>query len=96
MIDQKKSLAKEKSPACEKFPEILHNGSKNHNSSLASLARQTGDFCFRHCSEFLTGNFSDAGLFLKEKIKLYSELKYTYNNQFKFILDTTAWIINSH
>ena len=54
-----------------------------------SLARQTGDFCFRHCSEFLTGNFSHAGLFLKEKIKFYSEPNYAYNNQFKFILDTT-------
>ena len=46
------------------------------NSSIASLARQTGDFYFRHFSEFLNGNFSHAGLFLNEKIKFYSEPYY--------------------
>ncbi|HMS33902.1 MAG TPA: hypothetical protein PKC91_07440, partial [Ignavibacteria bacterium] len=64
-------LGKEKSPAGEKLPEILHNGCKNHNSSRApissGLARQTSDFCLRHCSEFLNGNFSQAGLFLKKQ-----------------------------
>jgi len=49
LIDQNKSLAKEKSPAGEKLPEILSFGCKNHNSSQvpisSGLARQTGDFC---------------------------------------------------
>jgi len=27
--------------------------------------RQTGNFCFCHCSEFFNGNFSQAGLFFK-------------------------------
>jgi len=67
----KRKLGKEKSPAGEKLPEILHNGSKNHNSSRvpisSGLVRQTSDFCLRHCSEFLTGNFSQAGLLLKNK-----------------------------
>ena len=92
----KRKLGKEKSPDGEKLPEILHNGCKNHNSSRvpisSGLARQTGDFCLRHCSEFLTGNFSHAGLFLNEKIKFYSEPDYTYNMLFKFILDNTGSI----
>ncbi|HMS33801.1 MAG TPA: hypothetical protein PKC91_06920 [Ignavibacteria bacterium] len=45
-------MAKEKSPAGEKLPEILN------------------------------GNFSHAGLFLKEKIKFYSEPIYAYNKLF--------------
>ena len=85
----KRKLGKEKSPAGEKLPEILHNVSKNQNSSHASFARQTGDFCFRHFSEFLNGNFSHAGLFLNEKIKYYSEPLYAYNKIFIFILDST-------
>ena len=89
----KRKLGKEKSSRvlgmknCRKF---FRNGSKNHNSSLASLARQTGDFCLRHCSEFLTVNYSYAGLLLKKKIKFYSEPNYTYDKLFKFILDSSA------
>ena len=91
----KRKLGKEKSPAGEKLPEILRNGCKNHNSSRApissGLARQTSDFCFRHFSEFLNGNFSHAGLFLNEKIKFYPEPIYAYNKLFIFILDSTAF-----
>ena len=77
--DEKKAFAKKNRPLMKNCRKFFSNGSKNHNSSLASLARQAGDFCFCHCSEFLTGIFSHAGLYIK-KIKSYFESNYANNN----------------
>jgi len=41
----KRKTREEKSPAGEKCRKFHRNGCKNYNSSLASLARQTGNFC---------------------------------------------------
>jgi hypothetical protein len=70
--EQKKSLAKENSPAGEKLPEILLQWQQEfqllvRQKIAAELVRQE-ILAYRHCSEFLTGNFSQAGCFLKSEL----------------------------
>ena len=64
-----KSPAKEKSPAGDKLPEILSQWQQNfqllvRQKSAAEIVRQE-IICSSHCSEFLNGNFSQAGPLLK-------------------------------
>ncbi|MDQ3022468.1 MAG: hypothetical protein M3R36_18160, partial [Bacteroidota bacterium] len=49
----KESLAKKTLPLVKNCRKLFHNGCKNFNSSPAKehcRARQTGNFCFSHCS----------------------------------------------
>ena len=90
LIDQKKSLAKEKSPADDKLPEILSQWQQKITTpySLRSLVRQV-IFAFAISQNLLTAIFSHAGKFLTEKIKFYSGPNYAYNKLFIFILEST-------
>ena len=58
-FDRSKERTKEKSPAGDKLPEILSQLRQKFNSPSA----RTEIFAYRNCSEFLNGNFSQAGLF---------------------------------
>gem|GEM_PF-6319562 len=61
-----RKLCKEKFPAGDKLPEIQINGGRNSNTKrgddLAAVLDSGIPAC-RHCSEFLVGNFSQAGSF---------------------------------
>jgi len=63
-------LAKEKSPAGEKLPEIHPQWRQELQHLLRFLFFRPPSLpailAYRHCFEFLIGNFSQAGLFTKK------------------------------
>jgi len=60
----KRKLGKEKSPAGDKLPEIQSNGCKNCNVEAVVkflIVSLPAILAYRHYSEFLIGNLSQAG-----------------------------------
>jgi len=90
-LNDQKKVAKEKSPAGEKLPEIHSQWRQELQQVLRFLFFRPPSLlailAYRHCSEFFNGNFSHAGSFSKLNVSFELRLFFQLLGCPKNVLD---------